>query len=40
MNDFMALSRQQKVAYVAEIIAFHAVWLWIGYQLMSVGGGK
>lgn len=40
MNDFMELTGRQKLVYIAEIILFQAVWMWVGYQLMVVGGAK
>ena len=30
----------EKLAYWAEIVALNAVWIWIGWQLLAVGGAK
>lgn len=33
--NFTELTSQQKLAYVAEIIIFNGLWLWIGYALVT-----
>ena len=33
--NFTGLTGQQKLTYIAEIIIFNGLWLWIGYALVT-----
>lgn len=34
------MNARERAVIVGEIILFHAVWFWVGYQLIVVGGAK
>lgn len=33
--NFTELTGRQKLAYIAEIIVFNGLWLWIGFAMVA-----